>query len=80
MLGCSHHLWLEQSVLDDTLSCPGQMLPQVVINCIKGGSNDGLVNQRPDNMLLYLIQEGEKKRGQATEVCQSHKGNAHSPL
>ena len=24
--------------------------------------------------------EGEKKRGQATEVCQSHKGNGHSPL
>jgi hypothetical protein len=80
MLGGSHQLWLEQSVLDDALSCSGQMLPEAVINCIKGESHGGLVKQQPDNLLLYLLQEGEKKRGQATEVCQSHKGNGHSPL
>jgi len=37
------------------------------------------VKQRPENLLLYLQQEGEKKRGQATEVYQSHKGNGLSP-
>ena len=36
--------------------------------------------QRPENLVLYLYQEGEKKRGQATEACQSHKGNGYSPL
>jgi hypothetical protein len=39
-----------------------------------------LVKQRPGSLLLYLKQEGEKKRGQATEVCQSHKGNDYSPF
>ena len=33
-----------------------------------------------ENLLLYLSQEGEKKRGQAAKVCQSHKGNDHSPF
>ena len=28
---------------------------------------DGFVKQRPENPLLYLHQEGEKKRGQAAE-------------
>jgi len=27
--------------------------------------NDRSVKQRPENLLLYLYQEGEKKRGQA---------------
>ena len=30
---------------------------------------------RPENLQLYKLQKGEKKRGQAIEVCQSHKGN-----
>jgi len=34
---------------------------------------------RTGYLLLYLFQEGEKKRGQATEVCQSHKGNGLHP-
>jgi len=42
-------------------------------------SDDGVVRQRHGNLLLYLCQEGEKKRGQATEVCQSHKGNDLHP-
>ena len=25
----SHQLWLKQSVLDDALSCPGQMPPEI---------------------------------------------------
>ena len=43
-------------------------------------SREGSEKQRPGNLLLYLLQEGEKKRGQTTEVCQSHKGNDHSPF
>ena len=42
--------------------------------------DDGLVRQQLGNLLLYLLQEGEKKRGQAMKVCQSHKGNDHSPF
>ena len=38
------------------------------------------VKQQFGNLLLYLRQKGEQKRGQVAEVCQSHKGNGHSPL
>ena len=34
----------------------------------------------PENLLLYLLKVSEKKREQATEVCQNHKGNDNSPL
>ena len=33
------------------------------------------VKERSEILLLYWLQEGDKKRGQTTEVCQSHKGN-----
>ena len=39
-----------------------------------------LVKKGTENLLLYLYPVGEKKRGQATEICQSHKGNGHSPI
>jgi hypothetical protein len=32
---------------------------------------DGFVKQRPENPLLYLYQEGEKKRGQASKVARA---------
>ena len=49
------------------------------IACRSLESDDGPVRQRPGNLLLYLKQEGENKRGQATEICQSHKGNDLHP-
>ena len=32
---------------------------------------DSPLEQRPENLLLYLYQEGEKKRGQASKVARA---------
>jgi hypothetical protein len=50
---------------------------RTVCLCLEG--DDGIVRQRPGNLLLYLCWEGEKKRGQAAKACQSHKGNDLHP-
>ena len=33
---CSYQLWLKKSVLDDAVGCPGQMLPEVVLQSKAG--------------------------------------------
>ena len=39
----------------------------------------GFVKQRPENPLLYLYQEGEKKRGQASKVARAVRATIFTP-
>jgi hypothetical protein len=38
------------------------------------------VNQPTENLLLYLVQEGEKEQRANERVCQSQTGNCFSPF
>jgi hypothetical protein len=46
-------------------------IPDARISLYLQKAHDRPVNQRPENLLLYLNKEGEKKRGQASKVARA---------